>query len=255
MKKEQATHSTGNPHKTEFQKLAHKLSFKHSLHTVFKDFLQLSICGFHALNFQGRKDEQNEQEYFSIQGKYDKKEMDCFVQMLGHLQLITIEFPYQDFLGDFYMEHISKGHLGQFFTPYPIAECMGGMMIDKEDIGNNIADNAAGSGVLLLATAAHSPDNYFFATDIDETCVKMCVLNFFLHGLRGEVVHGNALSSELWTAYRVHLPNFGIEKIPVEITLQHRQNQRIVKDFERKQRKQNPLSTLKINEGTSIFSL
>jgi len=127
---------------------------------------------------------------------------------------ISALYTYSDLLGQFFTEHITMGHNGQFFTPDPVCNLMAKLVAAGE--GGHINDPACGSGRMLLETARDYPNNYFFANDVHETCARMTALNFFLNGLRGEVAWMNTLSLEWYGAWKVHYPRFGIEPVSQE---------------------------------------
>lgn len=45
---------------------------------------------------------------------------------------------------------------------------------------------------------------YYYAEDLDPICVKMCALNFMIHGMLGQVVHHDALKQDFLGAYEVN---------------------------------------------------
>lgn len=106
---------------------------------------------------------------------------------------------YRDPMGDMFMEKISHGQHGQFFTPESIctlsAEILG--VGDAED-GQTINDPTSGSGRMLLkalqiAREVHGKEPKLYANDLSMTCAKMCLLNFLVNSVDGEVTCGDAL--------------------------------------------------------------
>lgn len=105
---------------------------------------------------------------------------------------------YRDPMGDMFMEKISHGQHGQFFTPESIctlsAEILG--VGDAKD-GQTINDPTSGSGRMLLKalqiarSKGHEP--ILYANDLSMTCAKMCLLNFLFNSVDGEVTCGDAL--------------------------------------------------------------
>lgn len=205
-------------HFNEMAKRMERLGRRHELANVFNDFLTLAICSYHRTNLQSRlteKDPANEEIYLHISRKYDRTELKAFAEALGHLMLNANDNPYSDILGEYFMQHISRGQNGQFFTPDPVCEMMTLLQTENKSIsGKKVADPACGSGRMLLQFARHNPDNYFFGADNANTCAKMAVLNFFLNGLRGEVAWMNSLSMEWFGGWHVNLDGMGIA--PVE---------------------------------------
>lgn len=109
---------------------------------------------------------------------------------------------YHDPMGDMFMEKISHGQHGQFFTPESIctlsAEILG--VGDAED-GQTINDPTSGSGRMLLKALqiarAKGREPILYANDLSMTCAKMCLLNLLVNSVDGEVTCGDALKMDL----------------------------------------------------------
>ena len=107
-----------------------------------------------------------------------------------------------DALGDLFMEYLSFGKNGQFFTPQPICDMMAIMSFTEEPKnGQTVCDPACGSGRLLLGAEKRNRELRFYGSDVDLLCVKMTVLNLALNNLRGEIVWGNPLSLEVYGSF------------------------------------------------------
>lgn len=203
----------------DFVKAAEMLGRKHSLSNVFNDLLTIAVCSFHETNIMTgcrQKDEANEELYFKAIEGYDKEELSEFAKMLGMLQLNAYQAPYSDLLGQFFTEHITNGHNGQFFTPDGITRLMADMQGEAGTIEKKrVADPACGSGRLLLTFAEKNPNNTFYAADNAGTCAKMAAVNFFLGGMKGEVAWMNTLTMEWYGGWHVNRwPRIGI--VPIE---------------------------------------
>lgn len=94
---------------------------------------------------------------------------------------------------ELYSSRMGKRSKGQFFTPENLCDCMTQMMITKDMEKERISDPSCGSGRLLLSSHAYNPKNFHFGQDIDYTCCLMTSVNMMMHGIQGEVVHGDAL--------------------------------------------------------------
>jgi len=202
----------------KFTKTLEPLGRKYDLAKVFNDLLTTSICSFHRTNIQSRlqeKDETNEALYMETIKPYKREDLNAFGEALGILQLNVLDNPYSDVLGEFFMQYITKGQNGQYFTPEPVCEFMARMQMDNlKDEGNRILDPACGSGLMLLSAAKINHCNYFFGADNNSTCAKMAALNFFLNGLNGEVAWMNSLSMEWFGGWHINTNGLGI--IPIE---------------------------------------
>lgn len=109
--------------------------------------------------------------------------------------------PFTDVLGETYQELASNGHkkhLGQYFTPMPVAKMMA-LMTSGDSIQPDdnrlirVVDPASGSGVMLLAFAdvvAERAGNVealkhysFTGIDLDRVCARMAPLQLIANGL------------------------------------------------------------------------
>lgn len=203
----------------EFSKLIDNMAYRHGRQAIFSDFLDLAICSFHSTNLRSRlmeKDEANEKKYLSIIGKYGRNDQLIFPQMLACLVNHTADNEYEDIFGDWFMENISNGHNGQFFTPQCVCDLMASINLPEGESGKTVCDPCCGSGRLLLSVAKIAPNNYFYAADNYHDCAKMTAINMFLNGLRGEVAHMDTLSLSWYGAYQINSQGIGIIPLPKE---------------------------------------
>lgn len=183
-----------------FTNLFNSLALSNSLHTVFSDFLTITICALSGQRY--------EQEYLEIIKKYKRNEVDSFAEMFAEMVLLMDDSGtgFVDVLGEFFTMHITRGQNGQFFTPQHITDLMAQLTgnTQAKEVDKTVLDPACGSGRTLLSFAKfNGKDNYFFGADVDLLCAKMCVINLCLNGLRGEVAHMNSLSMEMFSVYEV----------------------------------------------------
>lgn len=183
-----------------FEKIALDLAYRHSISTIFNDFLDMVIC---ALSGQ-----RMEEEYLKIISRYSKNEQLKFSELFGEMALLMDDGGqgYFDVLGEFFMIHITRGLNGQFFTPQHITDMMAIMTCGSEKtVNQTICDPSCGSGRTLLSAAkVLGKNNFFYAADLDNNCAKMAAINFCLNGLRGQIGHMNTLSYELYNCYEVY---------------------------------------------------
>lgn len=184
----------------KFSLILNSLAGKHSLGTTFSDFLELSIC---ALSNQKK-----EERYLEIISRYSKDEALIFSEAFASMiiEMGDMYNGWQDPLGAYFEEFITRGHNGQFFTPNTITDFMAQINLDKDSSGQRIIDPACGSGRTLLSAAKHAgPNNYFFAADVDRNCAMMSAINLCLHGLKGEVAWMNSLSNQFFGGWIITL--------------------------------------------------
>lgn len=175
-----------------------ELSYRNSISSVFTDFLEMSVCAMSM----GMKEER----YLEIVRRYDKPEVYLMAEAFGQMvdEMDNGGFGLRDIFGDFFMEYISHGNNGQFFTPEPICEMMA-RIAGNIEAGQSVYDCACGSGRILLAAAKINRWAVFFGTDVDKNCCMMTLLNLCLNGLKGEVAWMNSLSNDFYGAWRIEI--------------------------------------------------
>ena len=149
------------------------------------------------------KDQRNE-TYKRIAAKYKPKEFEKFADLFLILVESLERNPFQDFLGQMYMELEmgSKVH-GQCFTPFGVCQAMANIAMPEEMVRKqldergwiSINDCACGAGATLIAAAERLSEmniNYqqralFVAGDIDMTVAMMCYIQLSLIGCPGRV--------------------------------------------------------------------
>jgi len=175
-----------------------QIGYKYGLHSVFDDFLEMVVC---ALSLGAKED-----RYHEIVRNYEKPDAYLMAEAFGAL---VIEMDnngegLKDGFGDFYMEYLSHGHNGQFFTPEPICDMMS-RILNPAGFGDRVADCCCGSGRMLLAAAKISRNSLFFGADVDRTCAMMCLINLCLNGLLGEVCWMDTLMNRFYAGWRIEL--------------------------------------------------
>ncbi|QGY47758.1 N-6 DNA methylase [Maribellus comscasis] len=190
-----------------FSQYIQQIGYKYGLHPVFEDFLEIVVC---ALSLGEKED-----RYLEIVRKYEKPDAYLLAEAFGALviEMDNSGEGLKDGFGDFYMEYLSHGHNGQFFTPEPVCELMV-QMLNPTEIGERVADCCCGSGRMLLAAAKISRGSLFFGADIDRTCAMMCLVNLCLNGLLGEVCWMDTLTNRFYAGWRIELhPEHGVPYI------------------------------------------
>lgn len=121
-----------------------KLTGSRSMWTTFQDCIEMI-----ALSIQNSSEvfpdryEKHEKRYLDIANQYSKKEMNTIVEIFAEIIKMLEENPYQDLLGDLYMQlNMGSSAMGQYFTPYNISEMMARCAFDSELIKQEI--NAKG---------------------------------------------------------------------------------------------------------------
>jgi len=99
----------------------------------------------------------------------------------------------------------ARAGAGQYFTPRPLVDLL--VRLLKPKPGEVIQDPAAGTGGFLISANQYvrrkydkakyekSPPTYQ-AVEIESDTYWLCLMNLFLHDMRGQVVHGDALTDD-----------------------------------------------------------
>ena len=160
--------------------------------------------------------------------RFTKESADEFkagIELLGKLFMIHHEYNKRHPFGDMFSEYLQEhGKLNvraaQFFTPYNVADMMGSMLLglNSEQLKGDpltILDPAAGTGRLILITAAHYAKeegmfNFIFTNiDIDRRVFIYCVMNAILYGIPSINIHGDTLANKFWDCFAT-VPTLGI---------------------------------------------
>lgn len=178
--------------KSIFDRIAMTTSYT----TAFADLLDHAL-----LPFQYFPDGKQLQEGFLKWKAY--KNLNLLNEFLTELANLTPE-GFKDPLGEFYMQEISHGKFGQYFTPEHIVDLMVMLLYnDKAKEAENLLDPACGSGRFILGMAKYNRHMRFYGADLDATCCKMTLLNLLLNSLSGEVAHMDSLSNKFFKGYKV----------------------------------------------------
>lgn len=183
----------------EFEKIFEKLAKTDDASIIWINWLDwvidqnLIINYDRRLNFKG-----NEQEYFKLY---------CAWIDIVNNELENSNKYYYDYLGVFYEDVIQSkykaGTSGQFFTPQDVSLLMANITMDNLD-GGIINDCACGSGRLLLDAHSKNRNAILIGQDLDPVACKMAVLNFYISGVTGSIIHQNTLTLEVYEAWRVN---------------------------------------------------
>lgn len=198
-------------YKREFMKCLESIEYGRNNYDVFQDFLSLASLSLHNVIAQNEK---VEKEYLEIIGRYKNKKK--FAELFVIVTL-ALEDKMQDFLGDIFMS-AGFGNVrgGQFFTPYHLSKMMSEMILGKsfkeqiEEKGYfTLSEPCCGAGGMIIALSeimlekGYNPqkDLRFQGIDIDLKCCQMAYIQTSLLGLRGEILHGNTISLEIWKRF------------------------------------------------------
>jgi hypothetical protein len=172
-----------------------RFAYGQSLHSAFVELLDWALLPF-------RKWDDAESQNIALE-KYRThpkvKQLITLVTLIGDLSE-----GFNDPLGELYMQAISNGFQGQYFTPTHVCDMMAAMSVGNDSLpGQTVCDCACGSDRMLLAAAKINRHLYLYGADLDNTCCKMALLNMLFSSLTGEIAHINSLSNQFYTGYKV----------------------------------------------------
>lgn len=223
--------ATADSHQRALLGLLNQFGHSHTPERVFSDFVEISALSISnsvdRSQFEGR-----EKRYLEIVSKYSKDEVQRFSRMLGELTLSLQSrteggignMDLTDVLGEtFMMMEFGNARAGQFFTPYSVSKLMalmtngGSDAVIAENGFTRVQEPACGAGgmVIAMADALGAGGHNFQETmhaiciDIDARCVHMAYLQLSLLGIPAVVVHGNALTLEVWGCWYTPMHMFG----------------------------------------------
>lgn len=221
-----------------------QLARRNSISNVFSDFLEMTVC---ALSLGAMED-----RYLEIVRGYDKPEAYLMAEAFGALvdEMDNHGEGLRDIFGDFFMEHISHGHNGQFFTPEPVCELMA-RLNEPIGFGQRVLDCACGSGRILMAAAKINRNALFYGADIDRNCCMMCLINMCLNGMFGEVAWMNSLSNQFYGAWQVRpYPEYGN---PYIVSITEVESVIVLKMPENETKNTNPVTIPVITVQSDLF--
>lgn len=213
-----ATKRTGAAHtrvlsNNEYIKQFHKLmdSFmSHNHWEVYTDFLQLAADCFMS---DHTPEHPREKHYMDIMRKYRENEQRYFGEMLACV-MSYMQMTNRECLSEMWEEYSANAALGQFFTPWHVCQLMAETQLQSVDWEKftpekkcYISDPSCGGGRTLTAALKkvpmHKLDSVcFHGIDIDSNVCYVTALNMLFFNANSYIVHGNALTLEVWHVYR-----------------------------------------------------
>ncbi len=194
------------PHEAQkqFTESFNKFTYKFNASEVFIDFVDYTLL---VMKFwdQDRDFSYWENKYSDLYPKF--REM---IELLG-----SASEGFHDALGDLFMDLVSHGRNGQFFTPGHVCDMMSQITIPEMEDGKTVLDPTCGSGRMLLAAGKRNRNVYLFGNDIDATCCKMAVINLLLNSLQGEIAQMNAITMDYTKSWEVSYRNFQGAFLPI----------------------------------------
>jgi hypothetical protein len=202
-------------------KLITSVGAHYGIWEVFTDFLKLSAISLANAVDHGPRRAEREAQYLQTVKRYERKHLDLFPQMLADLVLAMEDQP-GNILGQVYGElKLTDKWKGQFFTPDPVSRFMAEILL-AGDVQSQIEEKgfitvqepAIGSGAMVINFALAMKGkgiNYqqtmlVTGLDIDIKAIYMSYIQLTLLHIPAILVHGNALSMEVYDTW--HTPAY-----------------------------------------------
>jgi len=133
--------------------------------------------------------ERREDDYMALIKGMPPERVRGYAQMFSELTAFFIDGNYGDPLGEFYMEHISHGKGGEYFTPFHVAHMLAKILDPGKD--DTVLDPSSGTGVMLLAArcvihqkhgwiASSQYGRNIYGVDINADIVGLAKINMYL---------------------------------------------------------------------------
>ena len=202
--------------KPQYKKVAglfDRLTGSRSLWQVFQDCIE--ACAMAVQNscevYPARREEY-ENRYLNIISQYDEKERQVIVQIFAELTRMLEANPFQDLLGDLYMQlNLGSNAQGQFFTPYNVARAMAQCIFDEKLVRKEIAEKGCvklnepciggGANVIGYMECLHKAginyqhDVVIVGQDLSRITALMAYIVLSLLGCQAVIKIGNSLSN------------------------------------------------------------
>jgi len=172
-----------------------RFAYGQSLHEAFTELLDWTLLPF-------KKFETADQQLAAFNNFREHPKVGQLTSLITLIGELSEDFS--DPVGELFMQVISLGHNGQYFTPTPLCEMIAIMNLgDDIEASQRVLDCACGSGRMLLAAGKINRLLHLYGADLDMTCCKMALLNMLFNSLTGEIAHMNSLSNEFYRGFKV----------------------------------------------------
>lgn len=221
----------------ELVKLFNQLSGSRSLWQVFNDCIEMFALSIQNTFCFGQTFEKNENRYKDITKNYSESEIETIVKIFAEITNALEANPFQDFLGDLYMQlDMGSSALGQFFTPYTVSYAMAVSSFDEKNAKAELSQKGyisvlepavgGGANVIAFCEVLKNHDiNYqtqcvIVCQELSKLTALMCYTALSLIGCAAVVKIGDSLSdpytnylaecskgAEIWTTPMFHIQN------------------------------------------------
>ncbi|MFI5702628.1 N-6 DNA methylase [Streptomyces xanthochromogenes] len=202
---------------------------------IFDNFVEMAALALrNAVDVRGSEAwEAREGQYLQIAGRYSRTELDRFAEALA---LVTMEMEREpcDVLGRLYMElELGNERLGQYYTPYDIAQLMAEIRIDsvveqvQRDGFARVYEPSCGAGAFMVALSQAMLEHglnpqtqlHVTAEDIAPQAMHMIYIHLTLLHIPAVVRRHNVLTLQTfdtWPALAHILGNWSHKLRPIQ---------------------------------------
>lgn len=198
----------------ELVKLFNQLSGSRSLWQVFNDCMEMFALSIQNTFCFSQTFEKNENRYKDITKNYSESEIETIVKIFAEITNALEANPFQDFLGDLYMQlDMGSSALGQFFTPYTVSYAMTVSSFDEKNAKAELSQKGyisvlepavgGGANVIAFCEVLKNHDiNYqtqcvIVCQELSKLTALMCYTALSLIGCAAVVKIGDSLSDPL----------------------------------------------------------
>lgn len=204
---------------------------------VFNDCIEMFALSIQNTFCFGQTFEKNENRYKDITKNYSESEIETIVKIFAEITNALEANPFQDFLGDLYMQlDMGSSALGQFFTPYTVSYAMAVSSFDEKNAKAELSQKryisvlepavGGGANVIAFCEVLKNHDiNYqtqcvIVCQELSKLTALMCYTALSLIGCVAVVKIGDSLSdpytnyfaecskgAEIWTTPMFHIQN------------------------------------------------
>lgn len=204
---------------------------------MFNDCIEMFALSIQNTFCFGQTFEKNENRYKDITKNYSESEIETIVKIFAEITNALEANPFQDFLGDLYMQlDMGSSALGQFFTPYTVSYAMTVSSFDEKNARAELSQKGyisvlepavgGGANVIAFCEVLKNHDiNYqtqcvIVCQELSKLTALMCYTALSLIGCAAVVKIGDSLSdpytnyfaecskgAEIWTTPMFHIQN------------------------------------------------
>lgn len=204
---------------------------------MFNDCIEMFALSIQNTFCFGQTFEKNENRYKDITKNYSESEIETIVKIFAEITNALEANPFQDFLGDLYMQlDMGSSALGQFFTPYTVSYAMAVSSFDEKNAKAELSQKGyisvlepavgGGANVIAFCEVLKNHDiNYqtqcvIVCQELSKLTALMCYTALSLIGCAAVVKIGDSLSdpytnylaecskgAEIWTTPMFHIQN------------------------------------------------